>query len=418
MNDGRGSNAGQELVHTPDGKVRMFNGTDIYANLPKGTQVISAINTKKLLENVPAYNGGKGLINAALNKGKEFAGDAYNKVAGGAKKVISKVVDVFDYVKNPGKLLNLALEALSVTSPQGGNFIGDMAKGAYSKVKSSVGDFVKGKINEFGGDGGTGQGFGSAFRKTSSYGFRIHPVTKKPSMHSGDDYGAPAGTRIPSQAAGRVVQAGYHAIRGNYVRIKSGMLERIYQHNTRNLVGVGDAVKKGQYVGTVGSTGRSTGPHLHYEVLRNGLNINPKGFKTGGLIKKQQFGLLGEEGEEVVIPTNPSRRTDAMKLLALAARKIGMGDGASGSVRPNQLPNVSGGSNAIDSVHAAILKSNDFLMKQGEMLMKQNEILMQLLQKDSSIVLDSGALVGGIGNEMDAKLGKNSTNNMYMNGVR
>lgn len=80
------------------------------------------------------------------------------------------------------------------------------------------------------------------------------------------------GTLIPAQAAGKVIQAGYHAIRGNYVRIQSGIMDRLYQHNQKNMVRVGQNVREGKAVGTVGSTGRSTGSHLHYEVRRNGIN--------------------------------------------------------------------------------------------------------------------------------------------------
>lgn len=238
---------------------------------------------------------------------------------------------------------------------------------------------LKGAFGSFGGSGGLG--FGSLFRKTSSYGYRIHPILKTPQLHAGDDYGAPAGTPIPAQAAGRVSIAGYHPIRGNYVRIQSGDLERIYQHNTRNLVSTGDMVKQGQYIGTVGSTGRSTGPHLHYEVLRNGRNINPKGLATGGITNGFMVSSLHEEGyPEFVIPTAPNRRSDAMKLLALAYKQIGGGDKAT---RPDQLPNLPQGGD-----ESGVLKS---LLAAT---MKQNEILMQLLQKDSNLYVDGDVMAG------------------------
>lgn len=229
-------------------------------------------------------------------------------------------------------------------------------------------------------------------------------------MHQGDDWGARAGTLIPAQAAGRVVQSGYHRIRGNFVRVKTGIMERLYQHNTRNLVGVGQNVRRGQAVGTVGSTGKSTGPHLHYEVKKNGVNINPYGLETGGLIKSEQLIRAGEKNrEEIMIPMHPSRRTDAMKLLALAGKKL-MGNDK-GITRPNQLPNVvAGGGSTMDSILAATLQTVDVLMQ-------QNQLLMQLLQKDGNVYIDKHDLVGAIGPEMDRYSGSNSSIRMKMKGL-
>ncbi|WP_342515311.1 peptidoglycan DD-metalloendopeptidase family protein [Sporosarcina sp. FSL K6-1522] len=300
VGDGRGTNAGPELIQTPDGEVSLSPAKDTLVNLPKGTQVLSAKNTKDLLGDVPKYAKGTGGI-------------------------VQKAFDVFDYIKNPSKLLDVALNALGFSSPKGGSFIGDMAKGAVDKVKKGAIEFVKGKLADFGES--TGKGFGPPFRKTSSYGYRIHPITGDRKMHYGDDYGAPSGTPIPAQSAGTVVQSAFNSFRGNYVRIKSGIMERIYQHNSRNSVGVGSVVKAGQTVGTVGSTGASTGPHLHYEVLRNGEYINPKGYANGGVITKEQLAWVGEGNkEEVIIPTgDASKRSNAMKLLEIASRKLGVG---------------------------------------------------------------------------------------------
>ncbi|MFC2948531.1 peptidoglycan DD-metalloendopeptidase family protein [Virgibacillus sediminis] len=302
VNDGIGSNAGQELIRTPDGRTGMFEGRNVIANLPKGTQVLSATDTRALLGSIPQYNSGTDDNSGFFGNVKNVATDLYDGAKNIGGKIKDMAVNAFDYIKNPGKLLNKALNALGISSPAGGSFIGDMARGAFNKVKTSAVDFVKNKLADLGGDGSGGFGFGGAFRKTSSYGFRINPVTGQPQLHAGDDYGAPVGTPIPAQAAGRVVQAGYHAIRGNYVRIKSGIMERIYQHNARNLVSVGDVVRKGQSIGTAGSTGRSTGPHLHYEVLRNGQNINPKGYANGtnGPLKRSEWAWVGERGPELM----------------------------------------------------------------------------------------------------------------------
>lgn len=347
VGDGKGDNAGSEMIRTPDGKVGFSPARNTLLDLPKGTTVLSAKETRKLFGPIPKYANGIGDAASHLwESGKEL----FN--AGKAK-----VFDIFDYLTNPKKLLDIGLAAVGFKVPTASGFLKDVLSGGFNKVKSGAIDFIKDQLSDF---GGSGQGFGSAFRKTSNFGFRIHPITKTPSYHAGDDYGAPAGTPIPAQAAGRVVQSAYHNLRGNFVRIKSGLLERIYQHNQRNLVGVGETVRAGQYVGTVGSTGASTGPHLHYEVLRNGKAINPRGLATGGITTGFTTSTLHEEGwPEIVIPTNPQRRTDAMKLLALAGKKIA-GNTSSNVVRPDQLPNSSGGG---DSQLLELLKQQIALMQ-------------------------------------------------------
>lgn len=118
---------------------------------------------------------------------------------------------------------------------------------------------------------------------------------------------------------------------------------------------------------------------------------------------------MGEKNKpEIMIPLDPARRIDAMKLLALAGRKLMPGGSDKGIIRPNQLPNVSGGLNDDGSKMDKVIAT----------LLEQNKILMQLLQKDSGVYLDGDALVGGIGNSTDAQLGKSSKNNMFMKRLR
>lgn len=310
VNDGVGTNAGPEMIIQPNGAAGMFKGKNVIGNFEKGTQVISAINTRKLLTSIPAYAAGKGLFNKVLNKGKAVTSYVWDEIKGTGNKVKGLALDVFDYLKNPSGLLDVALKSLGVERPSGKSIPASIVKGGWDKVRSGAVEFIKGKLAEFGDQ--KGQGFGSAFRKTSSFGTRIHPITGLRETHWGDDWGAKQGTLIPAQAAGQVIQSAYHALRGNYIRIKSGIMERIYQHNQRNLVGVGDTVSKGQGIGTVGSTGRSTGPHLHYEVLKNGKHINPMGYFKGGIVKAKQLAWVAEKGMEAIIPlvTNRSEGLD------------------------------------------------------------------------------------------------------------
>lgn len=113
-------------------------------------------------------------------------------------------------------------------------------------------------------------------RVSSEYGPRIHPISGKESFHDGIDIAAPAGTPIRAARSGKVLFAGERGGYGNVVVVDHGAgLKTLYAHNSRNIVKAGDTVKAGQVIGTVGSTGRSTGPHLHFEVRQNGEKVNP-----------------------------------------------------------------------------------------------------------------------------------------------
>ncbi len=114
-------------------------------------------------------------------------------------------------------------------------------------------------------------------RISSRYGYRMDPFTKRLRYHSGTDIVAPVGTPIYATAKGRVVFSGRESDYGNLVKIDHGnVLESWYAHMHRRAVTTGDTVTRGQQIGTVGNTGRSTGPHLHYEVRRNGITVNPE----------------------------------------------------------------------------------------------------------------------------------------------
>lgn len=109
---------------------------------------------------------------------------------------------------------------------------------------------------------------------------RLHPVTKTVKPHNGIDYAARTGTPVVSSGNGKVIKAGYSKYNGNYVFISHGtQYVTKYLHLNKRLVKTGQKVKQGQKIGTVGATGRVTGPHLHYEFLVNGVHRNPKTVK-------------------------------------------------------------------------------------------------------------------------------------------
>jgi murein DD-endopeptidase MepM/ murein hydrolase activator NlpD len=115
-------------------------------------------------------------------------------------------------------------------------------------------------------------------RLSSGYGMRRHPILGYSRMHRGTDFAAPTGTPILAAGEGVVVRAGPFSSYGNYVRIRHGNgYETAYAHMSRFARGIrsGSRVRQGQIIGYVGTTGRSTGPHLHYEVMRRGSQINP-----------------------------------------------------------------------------------------------------------------------------------------------
>jgi len=116
-------------------------------------------------------------------------------------------------------------------------------------------------------------------RLSSRFGKRRHPILGYTRMHTGVDFAAPRGTPIYAAGDGTVVQAGRKGGYGNYVRIRhNGTFQTAYAHMSRfaKKTHRGVRVRQGQIIGFVGTTGRSTGPHLHYEVLRNGRQINPR----------------------------------------------------------------------------------------------------------------------------------------------
>lgn len=118
---------------------------------------------------------------------------------------------------------------------------------------------------------------------SSAYGNRIDPFLRTAAMHSGIDFRSKAGTPVKAAASGTVISAGYNGGYGLVVEIRhiSGLSTR-YAHLSRSLVKEGQKVEAGMPIGKVGSTGRSTGPHLHFEIRRNGEPTNPSKFLMAG----------------------------------------------------------------------------------------------------------------------------------------
>lgn len=156
---------------------------------------------------------------------------------------------------------------------------------------------------------------------SSNYGMRRHPILGYKRMHAGTDFRASYGTPIHAATDGVVVYSGRHGGHGKYVKINHGSgLASGYAHMSRIAVSNGTRVRRGEVIGYVGSTGLSTGPHLHYELYRNGRTINPMSVKfttratlSGSELnrfKEQMASLLEVEPGAALTSLAPAKRED------------------------------------------------------------------------------------------------------------
>lgn len=139
-------------------------------------------------------------------------------------------------------------------------------------------------------------------RLSSGFGMRRHPVLGYGKMHKGVDFAAPTGTPIYAAGDGTVEYAARYGSFGNYVRIRhTNEYKTAYAHMHRIAAKKGARVKQGQVIGYVGTTGRSTGPHLHYEVHSNGKAVNPKNIKfpTGHKLKGNELASFRENTKQI-----------------------------------------------------------------------------------------------------------------------
>ncbi|MDO4647001.1 MAG: peptidoglycan DD-metalloendopeptidase family protein [Eubacteriales bacterium] len=154
--------------------------------------------------------------------------------------------------------------------------------GAFQKELFSAYNDTKGNLQMF----ESPFDFNWYYRISSYYGYRIHPISGANAMHNGVDIGAAEGTSIAAGLTGSVITSTYNDGYGNYVEIKDTKGYTIrYAHLSSRSVSVGQQVEKGEEIGKVGSTGNSTGPHLHLELFHNGERLNPVFyFETGDSI--------------------------------------------------------------------------------------------------------------------------------------
>ena len=166
---------------------------------------------------------------------------------------------------------------------------------------------------------------------TSGFGMRLHPLLGYTKMHKGVDFGVPTGTPIMAAGDGKVEMAGYNGSYGNYVRIRhANGFGTAYAHMSRIAQGIfkGKHVSQGQIIGFVGSTGRATGPHLHYEVLNGNAQVNPTSVKIPTGIK-----LTGRELDH--FSDNKTRLANLLSRMSTPTQRVA----ATPQSKPGTIPN-------------------------------------------------------------------------------
>ncbi|MGD3158268.1 peptidoglycan DD-metalloendopeptidase family protein [Staphylococcus cohnii] len=534
---GKGNGPGgfrHEMIRYPNGKTAITPNRDTTAYLPKGSSVLNGKQTHSILKNNPQFSTGtlprfaNGTLSGLLGGGKKpkkhkhddnLVGDIANgtkalsgKVVNGGKAVVSKTLetagkgkdwlksavgDVMDWFDKPGKLVDKVLEGFGVSLDGFGiaksaELPFNMMKAMFKKLKTGI----KNKFTEWFDEAGGGEGGWVDISKGVNFPFSPHgraPGYPFPYPHMGVDLNYVYDKLYSTHNGIATAKSGYNGGFGNSMWIKSGIYDIIYGHMSKLAFRGSKKVHPGSYLGVSGNTGMSSGPHLHYEMRKNGKPINPMpflkkqskggasgkwngnirralklsglptssayvrawgkqiqtessgnpkaqggtdglsdgaakglvqvkpgtfnayklpghgniwngldnliagmryakarygksgmlqvighghGYATGGLIKSAGWYNIAEGGyPEWVIPTDPNRRTDAMKLLALAAKDI-QGSKSKGNKRPSAFSSKSVQTNNNDT---------ELLLKMIEGQQQQISLLMQLARSNQDI---------------------------------
>ena len=315
---GRGNGPGgfrHEAIRYPNGKMALTPNKDTTTFLPQGSTVYNGAQTHAMLSNSnPAFSKGtlprfaSGTLSNKKPKKKkkddEFFGDVWDKTKDGAKVVSGKVVeggkavvnksleaaakgkkwmadkigDVMDWIDKPGKLLDKVLEGVGLNLDGFGiskaaSLPYDMMKGMFGKLKKAATDTFKNWMEEQGGDGGY-------IDLSKGINFPFSPNGRAPGYpfagpHMGVDLNY-VNDKLYSVLNGKATaRKGWNGGFGNMVDIVKGATKVIYGHMSKHAFSGSKNVKPGDYLGVSGNSGRSSGPHLHFEVQKNGTPIDP-----------------------------------------------------------------------------------------------------------------------------------------------
>lgn len=310
--NGSGPNGHREIIRRANGTMFSPKGKNVTMPLNKGDSVLSGRQTQNLqkLGHVPQFSKGTGLdlvaggkkakkhkhkenifgdvadgAKAAMGKvvdgGKAVVSTALQKAGQGTKWLKDKVGDVLDWIDKPGKLLDHVLNAFGVNF----DFVkGDLPKkmmGAmFKKLKSAAIKTFESWFEESGG----GEGGWVDISKGVNFPFSPNgraPGYPFPYPHMGVDLNYVNEKLYSTHSGTATAKTGYNGGFGNMVSIMSGIYEIIYGHMSKHAFSGSKKVKPGTYLGISGNTGMSSGPHLHYEMRKNGKPIDPMPFLRG-----------------------------------------------------------------------------------------------------------------------------------------
>lgn len=299
---GRGNGPGgfrHEMIRYPNGKMALTPNRDTKTFLPKGSEVFNGAQTHAMFSNgtFPRFhtgsgtkakkgdnifsdvvNGGKAVTGKVVDGGKAVVNKTLETAAKGKEWLSDKIGDVMDWIDDPAKLLEKVLEGFGVDMssfgiPKGASLPFDMMKGMFKKLKDGAIKTFKSWFDEQGGDGvyidlAKGINFPfSPFGRAPGYPF--------PQPHMGVDLNYVYDKLYSVMGGKATARSGYNGGFGNMVDIVNGNTKVIYGHMSKHAFKGTKNVKPGDYLGVSGDTGMSSGPHLHLEVQKNGVPIDP-----------------------------------------------------------------------------------------------------------------------------------------------
>lgn len=380
---GRGNGVGtRELVQYPNGTAGIYD-QDATIFTPRGTVIYNNKQTEDILAGIPQFSTGTG-----AGSGAKDGNNKSNKkgLLGTMKDVLS---NTWDYIKNPKKAFDAIVSSVGAKFDSLKGFAGTAAKGGFNFIKDKAFEWMKGIFKD--NEGGEVSG-GSILNRAITARFGNYPANIARQLGVTRHYGLDTAHRyepLTSPVTGKVTRVWHDTYGGNAIQIKAGELNWWFMHMKSIARKVGDIVKAGKTnLGVTGNTGlRTTGYHLHTQAMRggigNGFAIDPlpllkkAGYATGGLVHNGLYNL-GEEGyPEWVIPTDPKRRTDAMKLLAYAGKSLQKNNG---NLRPNNLPNIpsSGNNNDVAELKQMVANQQTQIEQNNKML----EMMAEFVKKE------------------------------------
>ncbi|MFD2924165.1 transglycosylase SLT domain-containing protein [Halobacillus naozhouensis] len=307
VGDGKGSNSGSELIQTPDGQLSLSPDSDTLVDLPKGSSVLSAKDTREWLESVPAYSWGVGTLKKAWKGTKNIAGN-----------VKDTALDVWQYISDPTKLFNKALDLFGVETPSLSGIFKGFGSGLFNKVKDGFIGFLKDKVGDFGSFDSNAPGnvrswIAAAMRRTGVPASWMGPLTTIAMRESGGRTGPSTINRWDSNWRRGTPSMGLmQTIRPTFLaHMESGMGNIMNPiHNAAAAINY----IKSRY-----------GSAFNVPGIRNLARGLPYvGYEKGGIVDQEHTAMVGEGNKEEVIIPLEQHRSRAIGLWKEAGRRLGL----------------------------------------------------------------------------------------------